>query len=88
MAQITQMYHMTRLRPHSTWAISFAELIFRALQSDQPRVLSRGADIINSSDRWLARKGHADDIHSDLADTCYELILGMMIPRKQTFQRT
>ena len=75
---------MTIGRPHSSWAISFAELLFRVLRSDRPEVLPPGGDVISSSDCWLVRRGHADDIDSDLADTCYELILGMMIPQKNS----
>jgi len=46
--------HLTWRQPQICWAISLAELKFRVLQSEQPRVLLDDTAVINSSAPWHA----------------------------------
>ena len=55
MAEITQNYISYLAVNRSPWTVSLAELVFRVLQRDQPRVLLSGAETVSSSDQWHAR---------------------------------
>ena len=48
----TKIMSHGRLKPFSSWAVSLAELEFRVLQRDQPRVLMPGTAVISSRDPW------------------------------------
>jgi len=59
-AEITpKLYHITAGRPHSSWAISLAELLLRILQTDQPVVLLPGTGVMLQQ-RPLAREDDVD----------------------------